>query len=278
MTNSTPPIAVTPPDIGSPATYFDRKKFDDLIYDKGYEAYIDRAVQCPCRTLANGQALSDCQNCGGVGWFYIDRVQSVLGCTSMANRNKYEVWTVSNAGTVNITSRPEDKLGWMDRITLLELESWFSQALYLKLITSGDQAGNWFTFLTYEPTEVFDVFIFMGSAVPVGYLNSSQYTISGNKIIIPSSTISGLAITLPQLSIAIRYVHNPSYYVIDINRDLIKQRVSKCFSPATLSPEKTNLPLNAIGKRAHFVLDAADFANDNLFDNTPTRPLINYDI
>ena len=268
-------IATTPADVGSPATYFDRKKFDDLIYDKGYVAYIDRAVQCPCRVLATGQALSDCQNCGGVGWFYIDRVSTVLGCTSMANRNKYEVWTVSNAGTVSVTSRPEDKLGWMDRITLLELESWFSQAIHLKQL----EDLSYFTFLTYSPTNVFDVFVFKGSTTPLGYLTPDKYTISDNKILIPLATITGLGTSgITDFSISIRYTHNPSYYIIDINRDLIKQRVDKCFVQPSLEVNKTNLPLNAIGRRAHFVLDAANFAGNNLIDNTPTRTPINYDI
>lgn len=272
--NSHPVIATTPMDIGSPATYFDRKKFDDLIFDKGYEAFIDRAIQCPCRVLSTGQPLSDCQNCGGVGWFYIDRVSTVLGCTSMANRNKYEVWTVSNAGTVSVTSRAEDKLGWMDRVTLTELESWFSQALYLKQL--GD--GSYFSFLTYEPTNIFDVFLFLGSTTPLGYLTPDLYTISGNKILIPASTITGLNTTIAQLSISIRYTHSPSYYIIDINRDLIKQRTATCFLQPTVNAVKTNLPLNAIGRRAHFVLDAANFTNDNLFNNTPSRVPINYDI
>jgi len=267
-------ITTTPASVGTPQIHFDRTKFDDLIYDKGYAAYIDRAVQCPCRVLATGQPLSDCQNCGGVGWFYIDRQSTVLACSSISNKTKYETWTVSNAGTVNITSRPEDKLGFMDKVTLTELESWFSQAKYLTQLSDL----SYFTFLTYAPTEVFDVFIFAGSTTPLAYLTPSQYSFSDNKLLIPHTTITGLGISgVTQYSVSLRYVHNPAYYIIDINRDLIKQRVDSCANP-TNTINKTNMPLNAIGRRAHFILDAANFAGTNLIDNTPTRTPINYDI
>lgn len=268
-------ISSTPADIGNQQVHFNREKFDDLIYDKGYAAFIDRAVQCPCQSRATGKALPDCQNCGGVGWFYIDRQSTVLWCSSISNRTKYEVWTVSNAGTVNISTRPEDKLGWMDKVILTELDSWFSQSYYLKLLTDG----SYFTFLTYEPTSVFDVFIFAGSNDPLGYLTPDLFTILGNKILVPAATIAGFGISgITDYCISLRYTHNPAYYIIDINRDLVKQRVDQCFITPSLTPAKTNLPLNAIGRRAHFVLDAANFAGNNLFDNTPTRTPINYDI
>lgn len=271
--NANPIVAETPDVVLQQHTYFDEKKFEDLITDKGYEAYIDRAIQCPCRVKASGQALSDCQNCGGVGWFYIDRQKTKIACIAMSNRNKYETWTTSNAGTVSISTRPVDKLGWMDRVSLIELESWFSQAIYLKQL----QDNSYFTFLTYEPITVFDVFLFKGSAVPVAYLTPDKYAISGNKILVPLSTITDLNIdsSITEFSISIRYTHNPAYYIIDINRDLIKQTtVNDCGNPI---PNKTNLPLNCIGKRAHFVLNAANFTNDNLFNNTPNRTPINYD-
>ncbi len=262
-------ITTTPDDLGSPQVHMDRKKFDDFITDHGYVVLIDRAIKCPCKNRITGKPLPDCKNCGGTGWFYIDRQKSVIACTSLSNKNKYEVWTESNAGTVNITTRPEDKLGWMDKVSLTELESWFSQAVYLKLL----EDNSWFSFLTYEPISAFDVFIFKNTGEALGYLTSDKYTLSGNKILVPASTITSFGLTDGEYCISIRYTHNPVYYIIDINRDLIKQKVD----PNCTNNNKANLPLNCIGRRAHFVLDAADFVGDNLLDNTPTRTPINYD-
>jgi len=252
-------VTSTPKDLGNPQANWDRKKFDDFISDKGYDCFIERALRCPCNNQPTGQALSDCMNCGGTGWFFIDKQKSIIACSSMSHRNKYEVWSQTNMGIVNISTRPQDKLGFMDRVTLTELESWFSQVFKLKL--SSTDPTKYFAFMIYSPMEVYDVYIYSDSQSPLVYLEVDNFTIDNNKIIINKSFIDNLGITDP--TITIRYTHNPTYHIIDINRDLIKQK-----SINDVVEKITNFPLNCIGRRAHYIFEAPNFNGESLFDNT----------
>lgn len=251
---------------------WDRSQFDDAVTHHGYLCFIDRALSCPCCGGDIKNALPDCLNCGGSGWVYIDRQESRVLCSSISNRNKYEVWTAENMGTVNITCKPQDKLGYMDKVTLLELESWFNQAVRLY---SGDD--DVFALLTYEPVSVFDVYLFVGSKTKLRRLSESEYTIENNKITVNNNVFTPQELqNIENKTISVRYTHNPIYYIIDINRDLIKQKTMKnCKDVGT--PNLTNYVLSAIGRRAHYVLDAVNYDGTNLFDNTDYTKTINYD-
>ena len=266
-----PIISKTPDDIGNPQANWDRKKFDDLISDKGYKCYIERALLCPCRHGENhGQADSDCKNCNGSGWFFIDKVESVVVCTSISNRSRYEQWTESNSGVVNITCRPQDKLGFMDRVTLVELESWFTQVLTMNLSISEED--KYFSFLTYNPISVFDVYLYVDGETPLLHLKEEEYTVDYNKIKIDKSFIESK--NLQKAKISIRYTHNPVYHIIDVNRDLIKQKhIINCGEEEL----KTNFPLNCVGRRAHYMLDNPNYDGYGLFDNTDYTRTKNYD-
>lgn len=178
----------------------------------------------------------------------------------MANRNKYEAWTAENAGTVNVACRAQDKLGFMDRITLLELESWHSQILQMK---KNNATSRWFCFTTYTPITVFDIFRFVEDNLPLEKLVvDTDYTISENKILLNQAKYdSETSITL-----TIRYTHRPSYHVIDINRDLMKQKkLVSCNSDVNFT---ANFPLTCVARRAHYVLDALNYSTDSVNDNT----------
>lgn len=266
-------ISKTPENIGSSQTNWERSLFDDAIFDKGYNAFIERAMKCPCKTKGAKQALSSCQNCGGSGWFYINKSQTKLLCTSIASRNKFEAWSQDNMGTVSITSRPQDRLSFMDRVTLIDLETFHSEVLDLSKNRSNNQ---YFSFTTYEPIKNFYAYLFNGDSSPLIYLTPSDYQIAGNKIILNQTisyksrydsgavTVDLSAIQNP--SISLLYVYNPTYYVIDINRDVIRQKDGK--NCLTMQDNVTNFPLNAVGRRCHYVVDAPDFSGDSVFDNT----------
>lgn len=255
-----PVIASTPPDFGSQQVHFDAKSFNDFITDKSVgSSTIERALRCPCRVEGAGNALADCCNCGGTGWFFIDKITTALACVSMSNMSKFVPWTEQNMGTVSVTYRPQDKLGFMDRITLLELQSWYSDTRKVFL----NKAGNaLFFFNTYFPIDVFYMYIFNGVGNPLIYVTPDKYTISNNKITIDFATFK------PQydanegsLSITLLYTHNPAFHVLDINRDLIKH-----FNDS--NPAVSNLPLHAIARKAHFVFEQPDFSGNSLYDNT----------
>lgn len=258
-----PIISKTPDSIGNPQVNWDVKKFEDLIFDKGYKSHIERALRCPCIGEANGQANPDCKNCSGTGWAFIEKSETTLICTSMSNRSKYENWSETNMGMVNISSRAEDKLGFMDKVTLIELESWFSQILRLK--QSKSEVNKLFSFLVYDPIYVFNVYLFIDSESPLKSLDENEYEIKDNRIIFEKSVIQQYT-SLPNPSISIRYTHNPSYHIIDINRDLIKQKTG--IDCKTNEINKSLFPLNCIGRRAHYIPDSPDYNGNSVFDNT----------
>lgn len=264
-------IQTTPADIGTPQPILVRKLYDDAIYNKGYNASIERALQCPCKVKGSDSPLSSCMNCGGSGWVFIDKQSTKLLCQSMANRTKYTIWTSENTGTVNITARPEDRLGFMDRVTINDLLIIWPESLVLRKSTSN----VFFAFTIYQPIQILDVYFFAGDSVELVYIPPANYSFDNNKIIINS--IPGYDITTIQNPrITVRYMCSPTYYVIDINRDIIKQPSGDdCM---TLETHYDNFPVNCIGRRAHLVLDAPNFNGLRLFDNTNySRTPINYD-
>ena len=115
----------TPPTAVEPKVTWRVQDFEELIQSQGYDAFIDRALRCPCIDKATGQALSTCRNCLGRGWFFIDRTETRLIAQRMDNRKKYENWGEVNRGTASITTKGVDKLGFMDRIILTQLECRF---------------------------------------------------------------------------------------------------------------------------------------------------------
>lgn len=266
-------ISKTPADVGNPQANWDRKKFDDTIFDKGYKCYIERAMKCPCsHEDTHGQANSDCNNCLGTGWFFIERVESVLLCTAMSNRSRVEQWSETNSGIVNITARAQDKLGFMDKVTLIELESWFTQVVSLS--RSLSQPTKMFSFLIYNPIRAFDVFLFIDSQTPLVPIDDSKYVVQDNKIVLDYDFVQQFGQKeRPRLSI--RYTHNPTYHIIDINRDLIKQKSGvNCNG----EQEQENFPLNCVGRRAHYMMDNPNYNGDGVFDNTNYDKVNKYDL
>lgn len=253
---TTQPLGV----VTNPQVHHDLSMFQDAIQEHGYQAYIDRALECPCKVNVTNNPLSSCQNCNGSGWFFINRTETILLCTAMSNRNKYEAWTAENAGTVNIATRAQDKLGYMDRITLLELESWHSQILQMKKILS---LGRWFCFTTYEPITVFEVYKFKQDDLPLERLEVDvDYTVVDNKILLDQTKYE----LETSITLSIRYTHRPSYHVIDMSRDLMKQK--KAIACKDSTNFVANFPLTCVARRAHYVLDAKNYATDSVKDNT----------
>lgn len=262
-------LTQTPPSMGTQQVHFDRKQFDDFITAKGYDCYIERAIKCPCQAVATGQPLPSCLNCAGTGWVYINKQETRLAAVSMSNLNKYQQWSEVNLGTISISSSPGDKLGFMDRITLLELQMWHSELVTLRKSNDGTKV---FAFTRYFPISVFEVYQFNGDSNPLIYVDPSLYTVTNNQILFDMSTFVGYV----GQSFSLRYTFNPMYLVIDINRDLIKQSVGRICN--TLTDDRENLPLHSVARLAHYVLDAPNLQGNSVFDNTNYNVNPNYDI
>ena len=142
-------------------------------------------------------------------------------------------------------------------------------------MTSKSSANLYFSFLTYKPIQVFDVYVFKSIDEALVRLEEDEYAIEYNKIKISASVLD--AITDDEFPrVSIRYSHNPTFYVIDINRDLVKVRTYKdCGSSDTTD----NYPIHCIARKAHYVLDDPNYDGVGLFDNTDynkDKPNYNY--
>jgi len=241
--------------------------FETLIQTQGYDAFIDRALRCPCVDKATGQALSTCKNCLGRGWFFIDRTETRLIAQHMDSKKRYENWSEVNRGTASITTKGIDKLGFMDRIILTQLEEFYSE-----IIRPIFYQGEIIAYPVYEPLKITNMFLFSSDNEKLVPIMPDEYTVDKNKIVFSLGIQDKIAISdmnikakseIP-ISISIRYSHYPVYHVIDINRELMKVRESRFCS---FDDEKLRqMPINVLARKAHYIFDAQKFGEES-FEN-----------
>lgn len=259
-----PITAQTPPSFDLPKPHWDVNKFESLIYNMGYDAYIEKALRCPCCDKATGQALSTCHNCLGRGWFFVDKRQTRIVAQSMENQRRNSQTGEVNHGNARITARASDKLGFMDRVMLLDLTAW-----YTELLNPIEYEDELIAYPVYEPLEISNIYLYGGDNVKLIPLTPSQYEISGNKIIFNKSLeelvpVEDMNQKFPEMTISIRYSHYPVYHIIDEERSLTKVRENGCsFTDGQLK----QVPMLYIGRVAHYIFDAQKF-NNNAFENT----------
>lgn len=256
-----PTTFITPPSPSNPNAYWRVKPFEELIYSQGYDALIDRAMRCPCVDKATGQAMTTCKNCLGRGWFFIDRRETRVVAQSMKNIKQYESWGEINRGTASITTRGSDKLGFMDRIILTELEAYFSEIL--RPIMNKELVA----YPVYEPLEITNIYLFSSDKEPLFPIPESSYSVSGNKIVFDPKLFEKVKIDTMNkipLSISIRYSHYPVFHVIEANRELMRVREGNCsFSEKKLS----EMPINVLARKAHYIFNAQNFEAE-MFENS----------
>lgn len=242
--------------------------FEELIQSQGYDALIDRALRCPCVDKSTGQALSTCKNCLGRGWFFVDRTETRLIAQHMDSKKRYENWSEVNRGTASITTKGIDKLGFMDKIILTQLEEFYSE-----IIRPIYFQGEIIAYPVYEPLKVTDMFLFSSDNEKLISIKEDEYVIDGNKIVFDLGIQDKISIDdmnvknkseIP-ISISIRYSHFPVYHVIDVNRELMKVRESRFCS---YNDEKLRqMPINVLARKAHYLFDAQKFGEES-FENT----------
>lgn len=255
------PIAYqTPANIVNPRVGWRINDFESLIQSQGYDAYIDKAMRCPCADRATGQALSTCHNCLGRGWFFIDRIETRIIAQRLDSRKQYLDWSEVNRGTASITTKGVDKIGFMDRIILLQLQEYYSEILRPELYDDELLA-----YPVYEPLEIFNVFMFVGDYTKLEPIPSTMYHVDKNKIVFDKAVL--LNRPMSDISISLKYSHYPVYHVIDVNRELMKVRESKLC--AYNDSELRQMPINVLARKAHYIFDAQMFGQES-FENTVT--------
>jgi len=259
MADQKPITIQTPPNVvGKPQVNLVKSDFDALIEQKGYDVYHDHAIKCPCASKDGASPQSSCKNCGGSGWFYINRTKTRMVLQSMNVNTKLKEWSEERLGTANITARSEDRLSFMDRLTLIDSESEHSQVIFLEKQPDTNQM---YGRLRYDPIEAYSVFLY------VGVEDKHQLLVEGTDYVIERNMIKTLNIAYGSIehpTISVRYKHKAEYTILDLPRDVMVSSIKDCSGKA----KDVQFPISAIGRRSHYMPDRNGYSNDTLLDNS----------
>lgn len=255
VTTSIPPNL-----IGQADVQFRGDDFDALVYSKGYAVIHEAAVPCPCKSQSNGSPLSNCQNCYGTGWVLFNPNKTRMVLQSLNLRTKYNEWSKDNIGTVTITSRNVDKISYMDRLTVEDSNSLFSQILYPKVYSN-----TLFAFTIYDILSIEELFLFREPNLPLERLSlETDYSFEKNKIILNDSFRD-----IENLTISVRYHHNLQYHVLELTKETRRSYISNADTKG--KDQSIVLPFSGIARLSHYVLDSSNFEGNNIIDNSYLR-------
>lgn len=262
-----PVVFQTPAEVVDPKVGWRVHDFNELIMSQGYDALIDRALRCPCVDRATGQALSTCKNCLGRGWFFVDRRETRIIAQHMDNKKRYQDWSEINRGTSSITTRGTDKLGFMDRIILTQLEAYYSEVINPILFQ-----GKIIAYPVYEPLFITNIYLFSSDDSHLVPVDEKDFIVSGNKIefslgiqdLIEVRDVNISNVSEIPISISIRYAHYPVFHVIDANRELMRVREQGC---AYSDEQLKDMPINVLARKAHYIFDSQKFGEEG-FENS----------
>ena len=238
----------------TPQAFFKKSDFDATIHKQGYDIIYEKAIRCGCQ-IKGGQALPNCLNCGGSSWFFINKTKTKAILHSMNLQTQRKDWSEVNLGNVNIAVRDVDKLSFMDRISVINSRSLHTQVAYSRYVD-----GSSFVFLDYEPKEIETIFLFDDVDKPHHLLGNNDYEIVDDKLV-----FKGELKTSTKFCISIRFFHETQYHVLDLPRDVMIVS-SKDINTGKIT--KVQMPVTAVGRRAHYVLNRKSFIGDKYIDNS----------
>ncbi len=233
---------------------FEESEFDILIEQKGRRVMIEKSCVCPCKSSVSNH-LSTCKNCGGTGIFFISREETKIVIQGMNVSLEYKPWSEEVAGMVNITCKNKEKLNYLDRITVLDAESVYDEVLHFK--ESEETVPRMFSFTVYNVKRVMYCAMFQGISTPHKILvEGTDYTITDNKVFLDAQY------TEEDISVTIKYCHEPAYYVMELRRETMDS-----YKYVEGKDKLIHLPTSAIGKRANYVADSQNLKGDRIISN-----------
>lgn len=246
-------IAKSPDTVGRPRVDFVKDDFDVIVEQKGLDVIVENAIKCPC-VGKNNSALSNCRNCYGTGWVFINSTNDRAVVTNLNQSTKYKDWTAENVGTMNINTRASLPLNFMDRVTILDSGVTYSENKEVR-----EYDTQQFIFSIYPIQEILEIFKFENENSPLNRLiEEVDYTFSvgDNKVIFNT--------LLPGDHVSIRYKHKTQYLILDVNHETRNSYTKNNLGREVLQ----KLPTYAVARVAHYVLDAPNLDGTTVYDNS----------
>lgn len=238
-------------------TDFTATDFDAAIKTKGYNIVYEKSYICPCKSFGVDHQ-STCKNCGGYGFIFANPTRMRTLITGIELKDKLKDGSLGQWGTLDIgycmvTAYGDVKLTFMDRITNIDATAEHQQVLHLV----GNDDGQLFAFTQYTIKSIDFIGLYEGPDVPLKRLiEPDDYSFNNNIITLDSAYND---INSPRITV--RYVHNPTYHIVDIIKESRNSRNLQ-------GNQKIVLPVHALARRAHLVVDSENYNGDRLLNNS----------
>lgn len=237
-----------------PRADFNQDFFDKLIYEKGRRVLYETAVVCPCKSKAVNQQ-ANCKNCGGTGYAFINPIETRIVLQGVEIVTKLEGWSEQLQGMMRISCPANLDLTHMDKITALDGDDWYNEALPVELYGS-----TLFTYATYPIKKIKHIGLFTSVNTKYQWLQPSDYSVDKSAITI----LNTYGHDINDIMITIKYKYAPIFYVRELKRSTMET-----FKYVDGIGEKVqHMPLSAYAQRAHYVLNQPNLAGDRLLDNS----------
>lgn len=243
---------------GQPQVFLRERDFNALVWNKGYDVIVEKALRCPCRNKPDHQAVINCRNCGGTGWAYINPTKTSLVLQSMNYDTKFKDWGEEKIGMGKATFMKQEHISFMDKLTITNGEMITTEVLYPKVWSTGKLMCR----TLYPIVDIEHCYLFNGSNEKLTRIRLDEdFTIEkGNYIILNDS------LNRENMTLSIRYHHNPVFYVIDIPRVMMVSPEMDKEKGGVVVDSK--FPLLANVRLAHYVIGQNNYSGDWLFDNS----------
>lgn len=236
---------------------FTKSDFDRLVTEKGRLVNLERALRCPCKG-ASSTNLSSCRNCGGTGWVFVNPKETRILLQGLEVVTKLEGWSEENRGMARITALAEEKIAFMDRITILDE----GVSTNTEVLNFKKKGSTIFCYTAYpiEQLEYAGLFVAVDEKLTILELNE-DYTIVENSFRLNS--VKYAEANIDELSVSLRYNHRPVFHIIETKRDTM-QSYKLMENGVEVSQV---LPLSAYARRAHYVMDSPNLSGEKLLNN-----------
>lgn len=238
-----------------------KSDFDNFVWDKGYNVYHDKMMDCPCKTKRDAP-LSTCRNCRGTGLCLVEREQTKMVLQGMNLDTKFKSWTEENIGLVRITALNTANLCYNDRIISLDGETIYNEILYIESLDISPNSQILFSWLMYEMVKPLKVYLFVDSDTKLTELfEGEDYTYEDDRFFL---NLDKYDINLAY-RVSIRYICRPQFHIVELTRDIINTWTQE---DNVNRIANVSYPIAAVGRRSHLRLDKQNYNKDLLLNNT----------